>query len=264
MTVAFLINRTPSHILQWQTPFFPLHHKHPDYTAFRVFGCLCFASTLSSRRSKFHPRAIPYVFLGYPPGMKSYRLLDIENRIIFVSRDVVFHEDIFPFHKIILPKNVINPFPNLVLPNIVSPSSGHDTMNTNTSSADMNVVDEDSVFHDNQTGNVGNGTSVVDHVPSTIVSVGSHENHLADTSHENYPIVESQNDLSSVPRRSLRSSKLPSYLKDYHCSLLYSGDVPPSKAKFSIHKYLAYDKLSPCYKSFSLMVSASYEPQFYH
>lgn len=34
--------------------------------------------------------------------------------------------------------------------------------------------------------------------------------------------------------------------------------------KFALHKYLSYDRLSPCYKSVALNISATYEPQYYH
>lgn len=37
------------------------------------------------------------MFLGYPFGIKGYKLFDLSTNTIFVSRDVVFHEHIFPF-----------------------------------------------------------------------------------------------------------------------------------------------------------------------
>uniref|UniRef100_A0A2N9EDY1 Reverse transcriptase Ty1/copia-type domain-containing protein n=1 Tax=Fagus sylvatica TaxID=28930 RepID=A0A2N9EDY1_FAGSY len=56
-------------------------------------------STLSHNRHKFAPRSRECLMLGYPFGTKGYRLLDLKTHQIFVSRDVIFHETIFPFHQ---------------------------------------------------------------------------------------------------------------------------------------------------------------------
>lgn len=58
---------------------------------------MCFVSTLSQHRSKFDTRAQPCVFIRHPAGIKGYKVLDLATRSIFVSRDVQFHEDVFPF-----------------------------------------------------------------------------------------------------------------------------------------------------------------------
>lgn len=36
-------------------------------------------------------------FLGFSPSQKGYKLYSIDTQHVFVSRDVVFHENIFPF-----------------------------------------------------------------------------------------------------------------------------------------------------------------------
>lgn len=97
LTAVFLINRLPSPLLKDKSPFQMLTNNKPAYNDLRVFGCLVYCSTSSKHRHKFQPRARPCVLLGYPAGYKGYKLLDLESNTIHVSRNVVFHEDIFPF-----------------------------------------------------------------------------------------------------------------------------------------------------------------------
>jgi hypothetical protein len=55
LTATHLINRTLSSILNNQTSYHVLFQKPPTYDYFKVFGCLCFASIITSSRGKFHP-----------------------------------------------------------------------------------------------------------------------------------------------------------------------------------------------------------------
>ncbi|GKB48936.1 retrotransposon protein, putative, ty1-copia subclass [Tanacetum coccineum] len=65
---------------------------HPsDYGMLRIFGCVAYPH---NKQGKLEPRAIKCVLLGYPEGVKGYRLyrLDGESPKIVTSRNVVFNE----------------------------------------------------------------------------------------------------------------------------------------------------------------------------
>ncbi|GKA92355.1 retrotransposon protein, putative, ty1-copia subclass, partial [Tanacetum coccineum] len=67
---------------------------HPsDYGMLRIFGCVAYPH---DKQGKLEPRAIKCVLLGYPEGVKGYRLyrLDDESPKIVTSRNVVFNESV--------------------------------------------------------------------------------------------------------------------------------------------------------------------------
>nr|GEW16673.1 retrovirus-related Pol polyprotein from transposon TNT 1-94 [Tanacetum cinerariifolium] len=59
----------------------------------RIFGCGAYSHV---KQGKVKPRAVKCVLLGYPEGVKGYRLyrLDDESLKIFTSRNVVFNEGV--------------------------------------------------------------------------------------------------------------------------------------------------------------------------
>jgi len=94
---VFLINRVPTPVLNNQSPYHVLYNTLPDINSFKVFGCLCYASTLQAHRTKLQSRARKYIFLGYKSGYKGFVLYDLNTKEIFISKNVTFHESILPY-----------------------------------------------------------------------------------------------------------------------------------------------------------------------
>jgi len=97
LAAGYLINLTPSFVLNGKTPYEILHGKAPNYDHLRIFGSLCYAHNQNRGGDKFNSRSRRCVFVGYPFGQKGWKLFDLDKEIFFVSRDVRFHEDVFPF-----------------------------------------------------------------------------------------------------------------------------------------------------------------------
>lgn len=66
LTDGYLINRTPTTVLQGLTHYEMLYPKLPNYDQLRVFGSLCYTHNQNHRGDKFESRSRKCVFVGYP------------------------------------------------------------------------------------------------------------------------------------------------------------------------------------------------------
>ncbi|KAJ0890287.1 putative RNA-directed DNA polymerase [Helianthus annuus] len=100
LTAVYLINRLPTSVLGGKCPYEVVHGFKPSFSHLRNFGCLCF-STVLNETDKFAYHADKCVFIGYSNVKKGYKLLSLENRKVFFSRDVKFYESVFPFKTVL-------------------------------------------------------------------------------------------------------------------------------------------------------------------
>lgn len=106
-----------------------MFNKLPNYSHFKVFGCLCYPYIHPYIKHKLCYRSTQCVFIGYSPIHKGYLCLDQVSGCIYISRHVVFHETKFPFQSTsfasVVPSSIQQPTytPALLpIPPSVSPS----------------------------------------------------------------------------------------------------------------------------------------------
>lgn len=71
--------------------------KPPSYQHLKCFALLCYGSIFAHIRGTFDLRNQACKFMSYPSTQKGYKLLVLDNRKQFGSRDVQFNEEVFPF-----------------------------------------------------------------------------------------------------------------------------------------------------------------------
>lgn len=97
LAAVHVINITPTKVLTGKCAHKLLFGSIPSYSDLRVFGSLCFPHKQLRDKKKFASQSRRCVFVGYTFGKKGWQLYDLEKNEFFVSRDVIFKENEFPF-----------------------------------------------------------------------------------------------------------------------------------------------------------------------
>ncbi|RVX18371.1 Retrovirus-related Pol polyprotein from transposon TNT 1-94 [Vitis vinifera] len=96
-SAAYLINRVPSSSINFQTPLQALTNVVVAPTVLnlppRVFGCVTFVHLHKHQRTKLTSHALQCVFVGYALHKKGYRCYHPPTPQMYITMDVVFHED---------------------------------------------------------------------------------------------------------------------------------------------------------------------------
>jgi hypothetical protein len=243
-----IINRLPTPFLQQKSPYQILYQSLPDISFLKVFGSLCFASTIKANRLKLDSRSRKCVHLGFKQGVKGYILFDLHSKVLFLSRDVIFFEHIFPYQC---------------------------SSSVSTSSTAFSNLDD--IFTYNTTPIPFNTTPSPSHTPQPASSTSLPPNHdLPSTSNFTLP-SDNTSPITPPPpsiplRKSTRITHPPGYLQDYHCSLItptihasHSTSSPSSSStcKYPLSVFLSSQHLSSTHSHYIMNLSTIYEPSSY-
>lgn len=205
--------------------------------------------------------------MGYPSGQKAYCLYDLETRQIFSSRDVVFHESIFPFSHVtpdsktdhlsgpVLPVPSfdlsLNPSTTLQQP----PPSPHMTSSSSSQPNSSPSTNPDLNFQPDPTS------------PSMTPHSLSHDS--SSGAHTSPPLPSTIDGVDSSQPPELRRGlcpKLPNVrLLDYDCSHITATNPNSSSSsvagtRYPLFKYLSSSRLSTSYRGFVHNISTCVEP----
>ncbi|KAH9686485.1 Integrase catalytic domain-containing protein [Citrus sinensis] len=89
-TACYLVNRSPSAALKFKTPEEVWTGVSADYKHLRIFGCITYVHV---KQGKLDSRALKGVFVGYPEGVKGYKVWCDATHKCIISRDVTFHDE---------------------------------------------------------------------------------------------------------------------------------------------------------------------------
>ncbi|XP_048618201.1 uncharacterized protein LOC111207841 isoform X2 [Brassica napus] len=240
---AHLINRTPSSLLKNKTPFEILHGQPPSLSHLRVIGCLAYAHNKNTKGDKFASRSRKCILLGFPSGTKGWKLYDLEQKDVFISRDVTFQENIFPYMDITTTET------SDVLPSIVLPPS---TLTEDHNDSPLQSVIDDAPVSSSPPSaiNIPPETEHVDPEPvvTEVVPEPSGRGHrprVPSTRYRDYVI----NTVTTIPTQ---TPSLPSSIPQ-----LSSGSLFPLSA------YLSYDRISSKHCSYLIALATNIEPKHF-
>ncbi|KAA0051442.1 Retrovirus-related Pol polyprotein from transposon TNT 1-94 [Cucumis melo var. makuwa] len=89
-TATYTVNRSPCVSIDMKTPEERWIGATPKLSNLKPFGCTTYVYI---KQSKIEPRALKCMFIGYPDGVKDYKLWDFFKERSLISRDVVFKEN---------------------------------------------------------------------------------------------------------------------------------------------------------------------------
>jgi hypothetical protein len=91
---TYIQNISPHRSVKDKTPYEAWSGLKPEVTHFRIFGSRAWAQIPSEKRKALDPQSTECIFVGYPDGVKGYRLIDLSSDRLIIERSVQFEESV--------------------------------------------------------------------------------------------------------------------------------------------------------------------------
>jgi hypothetical protein len=95
IAATYIINQLPTKVIGLSTPLEKLFKEKPNYT-----GCACWPNLHLFNDHKLQFYSKQCVFLGYSNMHKGFKCLNFASGRVYISRDVIFDETVYPFSKL--------------------------------------------------------------------------------------------------------------------------------------------------------------------
>ena len=95
-TTVYHINRLPTRILNFSSPYEKLFNHTPNYFFLKCFGCLYYPYLRDFNKYKFDFHTSKCIFIGYNPSHKGGKCVTSSGQV-HILRHVTFDETIFPY-----------------------------------------------------------------------------------------------------------------------------------------------------------------------
>ena len=89
---CYLINWSPRVALDGKVAEEVWTGSEVDYSRLKVFGCSTYAHIARDERSKLDAKSRQCIFLGCQKGVKGFKLWDLKENKLVISKDVIFDE----------------------------------------------------------------------------------------------------------------------------------------------------------------------------
>ena len=90
---SYLYNRISHSAINNKIPYEIIHKSKVNYKNLKIFGCKVLFLIPKQKQHKFENNAMPGIFIGYCKNPKAYKIFDITNNKIVISRVVEFFEN---------------------------------------------------------------------------------------------------------------------------------------------------------------------------